>query len=133
MYSSATTSSSASGLRAGGVLVGFGEGEAEEEGETAGEAEGFGLGVRAGFSEGAGEAFGRGLTGPVGLRGGANFGVGEGAAQAAQAARQSSSAKMWRGNLMGAASAPTLDDGLRVAKNFRMSDHRPRSGTIFCL
>ena len=114
-------------------MVGFGEGEAEEDGETEGDAEGFGLGVRAGFSEAAGEAFGKGFTGPVGLRGGANFGVGEGVAEAADVVRQSSSARIWRGNLMGAASAPTLDDGLRVAKNFRMSDHRPRSGTIFCL
>ena len=86
----------------GGLGEDFGEGEEE----ASGDAEGFGLGERAGLSEGAGEAFCRGFTGPVGLSG-ANFGVtdglGEGAAEAADPARQSSSAKMWRRNLMGAA------------------------------
>src|ERR1700730_7552233 len=88
MYSSATTSSSASGLSVEALLVGFGEGEAVEEGEEEAEGEGedFGLGETdaAGFSEGVGDGFGKGLTGPVGFSGeeGAGFapgfGVGEG-------------------------------------------------------
>src|SRR6476660_6427696 len=58
MYSSATKSSSASGFKGGGLLVGAGFGDREEEGEEPGEAEESGegegedlcLGDRVGFS-----------------------------------------------------------------------------------
>src|ERR1700719_4063084 len=148
MYCSATLSRAASGLRAGvglGVDLDLGEAEGEEaeEGEedAEGEGEDFGLagGEEVGFAEGVGDGcFCKGLTGPVGLRGGPGFGVvvgvGEGAAQRSESPRQSGSAKIQRRNLMGASCGPpTLDDALRVAKNFRMGDHRPRSDTIFSL
>src|SRR3954469_13718209 len=120
MYSSATRSSSASGLSGGGlfVLEGLGEreeegeGEADESGEGAGEGEGEGLclGDRVGFSEGVGAPSWRGFTGPVGFKGEAavDFGLGDGpgvgdAARRREAPRQGSSAKMERRNLMGAA------------------------------
>jgi hypothetical protein len=92
---------------------------------------------RDGFSEGEGDAFCNGLTGPVGRSGGAGLAVGvgegEGAAATNPGPRQHSSAKMNGRNLMGSRGAPTLDDALRVAKNFRMSDHRGRSERVFCL
>src|SRR3954464_12085709 len=104
MYSSATTSSSASGFIGGALLVGagFGDGEGDEvaAAEEAGEGEGddFDLGERAGFSVGVGEAFCNGFTGPVGRRGGgglaAGVGVGEGAAARMAAPKQTSSAKI---------------------------------------
>ena len=86
MYSSATTSNSASGLRAGGEGEGFGEREAEGEGEAEiamdGDADDFGLagGDAAGLADGVGETFCSGFTGPVGLSGveGVGLGVGEG-------------------------------------------------------
>src|SRR2546421_741249 len=113
MYSSATKSSSASGLRGGALLVGedFGEGEGEEaEGEDVGAGGDFGLGERGGFSVGDGEAFCNGLTGPVGRSGGDGFAVGvgdgDGAAARIGAARETSSAKMNRRDLMGAAARP---------------------------
>jgi hypothetical protein len=120
--------------------LGEAEGEEAEEGEE--DAEGVGedfvlAGEEEGLAEGVGDgSFCRGFTGPVGLRGGPGFGVGvgvgEGAAQRSESPRQSGSAKMKRRNLMGASCGPpTLDDALRVAKNFRMGDHRPRSDTIF--
>src|SRR2546423_8827639 len=92
MYSSATRSSSASGLSGGALFVGFGEGEGEGEGEVAevgeeeGEGEDFGLEGLDGFSEGEGDALWRGLTGPVGRSGGAGLavGVGEGDGAAAR-------------------------------------------------
>jgi hypothetical protein len=138
MYSSATTSSSASGFKGGVLLAGFGVGEAPEEGEE-GEGDDFGLGERAGFSEGEGARSCNGFTGPVGFRGGAGLavgvglGVGEGAAERSESPSQSGSAKMKRRNLMGRLRRATLDDALRVAKNFRMSDHRPRLETDFSL
>src|SRR3954462_12729659 len=79
MYSSATASSSASGLSGGGVgdgLGGFGEGdgfaagEEEEPGEdsaAAGDGEAFDFdleGETEGFSEGLGDGFANGFTGP---------------------------------------------------------------------
>jgi hypothetical protein len=149
MYSSATTSSSASGFIGGGLalFVGedfgedFGEGEGDEVGaaEEAGEGDGddFALGERAGFSEGVGEVFCNGFTGPVGRRGGGGLapGVGEGDGAAARMAapKQTSSAKMNGRDLIESRGAPTLDDALRVAKNFRMSDHRPHFETPFFL
>src|SRR6267154_4628679 len=141
MYSSATLSSSASGLRAGvglgeGLGLDLGEGEGEESEGGADDGEDFVL-AGEGLAEGVGDAFCKGLTGPVGLSGGAGFGVGvglgEGAARS-ETPRQSGSAKMKRRNLMGASCGPpTLDDALRVAKNFRMSDHRPCPDTTFSL
>src|SRR4051812_14645487 len=137
MYSSATTSSSASGFIGGALLIGedFGEGFGDTEGEEvgaaeeAGEGDDFDLDERAGFSVGVGEAFCNGLTGPVGRRGGgglaAGVGVGEGAAARMAAPKQTSSAKIKGRDLIESRGAPTLDDALRVAKNFRMSDHRP--------
>jgi hypothetical protein len=147
MYSSATTSSSASGFIGGALLAGedlgedFGDAEGEEEAaaDEAGEGEGddFDLGERAGFSDGVGEAFCNGFTGPVGRRGGgglaAGVGVGEGAAARIAAPKQTSSAKMIGRDLIESRGAPTLDDALRVAKNFRMSDHRPHFETPFFL
>ena len=83
MYSSATTSSSASGFSGGGLFVfeGFGVGEVEDAGEAEGDSVGVGFGLRfEGFSEaaGEGEASWSGFTGPVGFRGGAGFAVGVG-------------------------------------------------------
>src|SRR3954447_13771233 len=134
MYSSATTSSSASGFIGGALFFGedFGDAEGVEVGvvEEAGEGEGqaFDVGERAGFSVGVGEVFCNGFTGPVGRRGGgglaAGVGVGEGAAARMAAPKQPSSAKMNGRDLIESRGAPTLDDALRVAKNFRMSDHR---------
>jgi hypothetical protein len=99
-----------------GFGVADGEGEAEEAGEEDSEGEGEDLGLerREGFSEGVGEgeASRIGFTGPVGLRGGAGFGVGVGegdgdvAATTIAPARQNSSAKMNRRDLMGAAARP---------------------------
>jgi hypothetical protein len=117
MYSSATTSSSASGFSGGGLFVfeAFGEAEGEDAGEAEGDSDGVDFDFRdfVGFSEGEGEgeAFWSGFTGPVGLRGGAGFGVGvgegDGAATAAVALpRQNSSAKMNGRDLMGAAARP---------------------------
>ncbi|HEV2804330.1 MAG TPA: hypothetical protein VGW57_05280 [Chthoniobacterales bacterium] len=147
MYSSATTSSSASGFIGGALLTGedfaedFGDGEGEEEGAAgaAGEGDDFCLGERAGFSDGDGEVFCNGFTGPVGRSGGAGLaagvgeGEGDGAAARVAAPKQSSSAKMNERDLIESRGAPTLDDALRVAKNFRMSDHRPRVETSFFL
>src|SRR6266576_2590828 len=115
MYSSATTSSSASGFSGGGLFVreAFGEGEAEDAGEGEGDSDGVDFDLRDfdGFSEGEGEgdASWSGFTGPVGLRGGPGFSVGEGDGAATTAAalpRQSSSAKMNGRDLMGAAARP---------------------------
>src|ERR1043166_3654223 len=119
MYSSATMSYSASGLREeelwdeadleGGddLEVGEGEGEAEsEEGDGLGEDLCFARGVCAGFSDGLGEAPGRGLTGPVGFKGaegvGLGEGEGEGAAGARESARPRASARMNRPRVMDA-------------------------------
>ena len=114
----------------------LGEGEGEESEGGAGDGEDFVL-AGEGLAEGVGDPFCKGLTGPVGLRGDARFGVGvglgEGAAKS-ESPRQSGSAKMKRRNLMGVSCGPpTLDDALRVAKNFRMGDHRPRLPTPFHL
>ena len=75
-----------------------------------GEGEVFCLGGRVGFSDGVGDASPNGFTGPVGFRGGAGFGLGVGdgvgvgiAARRSDEPRQSSSVKMERRNLMGAA------------------------------
>ena len=119
MYSSATTSSSASGFSGGGVFVfeDFGEADGEASGDGEGDSDGvcFDLRDLDGFSDGDGEgdASWSGFTGPVGLRGGAGFGVGvddgegDGAARRAAAQpRQTSSAKMNRRDLMGAAARP---------------------------
>jgi|SRR5437868_8459607 len=118
MYSSATTSSSASGFSGGGLFAfeGFGEGVAEDAGEGEGDSDVVGFGLRfEGFSEadGEGDAAWSGFTGPVGLRGGAGFGVGvgdgegDGAARAAVALpRQSSSAKMNGRDLMNEVDRP---------------------------
>jgi hypothetical protein len=124
-----------------GFGVDFGEGEGDELGaaDEAGEGDGddFDLGERAGFSEGLGEAFCKGFTGPVGRRGGAGLapgvGVGEGAAATVAVPKQTSSAKMNGRDLIESRGAPTLDDALRVAKNFRMDDHRPQSEMPFFL
>ena len=110
MNSSATTSSSASGLskEALGEGEGFGvrdeEAEGEEAGEVEGDAEDFGLaGAGAtGFAEGVGEALVMGFTGPVGFSGaegvgfaaGLGVGVGEGVAARPESVRQTASAKM---------------------------------------
>jgi hypothetical protein len=122
---------------------GDGDGEDKEEGaaDAAGEGDGddFCLGARVGFSDGDGEVFCNGFTGPVGRRGGAGFaagvgeGEGDGAAARVAAPKQTSSAKMNGRDLIESRGAPTLDDALRVAKNFRMSDHRPRAETFFFL
>jgi len=77
MNSSATTSSSASGLRVEALRVGDGLGDGAGD---------FVLGgaESTGFSEGVGEGFGNGCTGPVGFSGeegagfASGFGVGEG-------------------------------------------------------
>jgi hypothetical protein len=86
---------------------------------------------------GDGDAFSIGFTGPVGLSGGAGFaegvGLADGVAARIEIARQTGSAKMNRRNLMGSCGAASLDDALRVAKNFRMSEHRPWFGTAFSL
>lgn len=117
MNSSATVSSSTSGLRAAvGEGDGFGRGVVaagveEEAGEREGVAEDFGLAGAdgTGFADGVGEAFGNGFTGPVGLSGGAEgvgfapglrVGEGEGAAIAMESGRQTASAKMKKRNLM---------------------------------
>ena len=121
MYSSATTSSSASGFSGGGLFVreAFGEGEAEDAGEGEGDSGGVDFDLRdfVGLSEGDGEGEGAaswsGFTGPVGLRGGPGFAVGvgdgegDGAATAAVALpRQSSSAKMNGRDLMNEVDRP---------------------------
>jgi hypothetical protein len=116
----------------------FGDGEGDEEGaaEAAGEGDGedFCLGARVGFSDGDGEVFCNGFTGPVGRRGGAGLaagvgeGEGDGAAARVAAPKQTSSAKLNERDLIESRGAPTLDDALRVAKNFRAAA-RP---TPFC-
>ena len=119
MYSSATTSSSASGFSGGGLFVreAFGEGEAEDAGEGEGDSGGVDFDLRDfdGFSDGEGEgaASWSGFTGPVGLRGGPGFAVGvgdgegDGAATAGVALpRQSSSAKMNGRDLMNEVDRP---------------------------
>ena len=118
MYSSATTSSSASGLSGGALGEGdvFGEDFGEDFGEGVGEAaeegvaEDFDLaGTEAvGFGEGVGEALASGFTGPVGFSGAAGVGFapglgvgeGEGAAVRLEMARQTASAKMKERDLM---------------------------------
>src|SRR5580765_3918189 len=84
MYSSATTSNSASGFIGGGlfVLAGFGVGVVVDDGEedSAGVGDALDFDRREGRSEGAGdgEASCIGFTGPVGFRGGAGFAAGVG-------------------------------------------------------
>src|SRR6476646_8273164 len=97
MYSSATTSSSASGFIGGGLLVraGFGVGVVVDDGEedSAGVGDALDFERREGRSDGVGEgdATGNGSTGPVGFSGGAGFvagvglGDGDGAPKAADA------------------------------------------------
>jgi hypothetical protein len=108
MNSSATVSSSTSGLRAAvGEGDGFGRGvlatgDEEEAGETEGDAEDLGLAGadETGFADGVGDALGRGFTGPVGLSGAEGFGaglgvgVGDGAAVTPESGRQTASAKI---------------------------------------
>jgi len=93
-----------------GEDFGEGEGEEAEEREDDGAGDDFGLGERAGFSVGDGEAFCNGFTGPMGRSGGDGFAVGvgdgDGAAARIGAARDTSSAKMNRRDLMGAAARP---------------------------
>jgi hypothetical protein len=115
MYSSATMSNSASGLRAValGDGDGFGEGEeaAGEGEEEAGEAVDFGLAGAEGpgLAEGVGDAFCNGFTGPVGFSGvlGVGLGVeeGKGAGIALERGRQTASAKMKERNLMAEAAS----------------------------
>ena len=118
-----------------------------------GEDFGFEGGETDAFAEGVGDGFGSGLTGPVGRRGAAGdrLGVGDGDGDGAalaivpamematteKTAERSLMSEWWTGRSAGDASevrfrardcsihlAATLDDALRVAKNFRMSDHR---------
>ena len=59
---------------------------------------------------------------------GEGFGEGEGAAAALKSGRQTARLRTRERNFMGRqdpiSRGVTLADGLRVAKNFRMSDHR---------
>src|SRR5882724_8468787 len=102
MYSSATTSSSASGFSGSGLFVreAFGAGEAEDAGEGEGDSDGVDFDLR-------------GFNAPVGLRGGPGFAVGVGDGEGDGAAttgaalpRQSSSAKMNGRDLMNEVDRP---------------------------
>src|SRR3981081_9943 len=96
MNSSATTSSSASGLSVEALRVGDGLGDGEEAG--AGD---FVLGgaESTDFSEGVGEGFGSGFSGPIGFSGeegagfASDFGVGEGEGAACALIQQSKPAQ----------------------------------------
>src|SRR5476651_967611 len=97
MNSSATPSSSASGLSEEALRVGDGLGEGEEAGAVD-----FVLGgaESTGFSEGVGEGFGNGFTGPVGFSGeegvgfASAFGVGEGEGAACALIQQNKPAQV---------------------------------------
>jgi len=96
-----------------GVGEGFGDKVAEGVGEDFGEGEDFSAGGDAGFFDGVDDGFGDG--------------EGDGAAATLQSGRQSARLKTNERNFIRRRPrfpAPTLADGLRVAKNFRMSDHR---------
>jgi len=97
------------------VRAGFGVGVVVDDGEedSAGVGDALDFDLREGRSDavGEGDASCNGFTGPVGFSGGAGFaagvglGDGDGAPKTAAAPRQSSSAIVKRGNLMGTAAA----------------------------
>src|SRR5947207_6774901 len=93
MNSSATTSSSASGLRVEALRVGDGLGDGA--GDFV-----FGGAESTGFSEAVGEGFGNGFTGPVGFSGedgagfASDFGVGEGEGAACALIQQNKPAQV---------------------------------------
>jgi hypothetical protein len=103
-----------------GDADGLGEGDGDDLSEGDGDGDGFGEG------DGLGE--GARLVEEGGFGEGEGAGVGDGAAGTLQSGRQSARLKTNERNFMNGrirfSCGVTLADGLRVAKIFRMSDHR---------
>ena len=106
-----------------GVGEGFGVGDRFGDGVVEGVGEVSGVGEASGAGEDVGDGEGAGLLNGDGEADGA----GAGAAGTLQSGRQSARPRIKERSFIGGrdpiSCGVTLADGLRVAKNFRMSDH----------